>query len=91
MREEIENIIPILFPCPFCGSAAEFRNDYFVTILDQAQDERIMQGVWVSCEECKCELGRCGDEHDEGAFETMNKAASAWNTRTEDHRAPNER
>lgn len=73
---------PLLLPCPFCGNGAHYSASYY-TVRTEAPD-KILGGVWVSCDQCYAELGRGGwdsMEKDNGEFDAFTAAAAAWNTR----------
>lgn len=73
---------PELAPCPFCGNGAHYSTSY--TTVEMDSPDKILGGVWVSCDHCLAQVGRGSwdsMENDNGEFNDFTQAAKAWNTR----------
>lgn len=79
---ETNETLPHLDRCPFCDNKAGFEYPY---PSYYARENKFLGGVWVSCMECFCEVGRAGwdtQEEDCGHFDSFQEAADAWNRRS---------
>jgi len=68
--------------CPFCGHSAKYVLAYPYTFFTE---KGILGGLWISCNQCFCELGRGGwdsQEIDNGCFDSIEEAQAAWNKRS---------